>query len=140
MVFAIYWHEPAMDLHVFPIPSLWVVPVHQPWARVSCIQPGLVVYFTLDSILVSCYSLRTSHPRLLPLSPKVCSVHLCLFFCFACWVIVTIFLNSKIWNASQICVSSLRRGHPNLCIIPILVYVLPKWAWDLIFMSYNLSI
>jgi len=32
----------------------------------------------------------------------------------------------KIWNASRICVSSLR-GHANLlCIVPILVYVLPK--------------
>ena len=31
----------------------------------------------------------------------------------------------KIWNASRICVSSLRRGHANLlCIVPILVYVL----------------
>ena len=28
----------------------------------------------------------------------------------------------KLWNASQICVSSLRRGHANLlCIVPILV-------------------
>ena len=34
-------------------PSLWVFPVHQPWALVSCIQPGLVICFTLDSILVS---------------------------------------------------------------------------------------
>ena len=35
----------------------------------------------------------------------------------------------KIWNASRMCVSSLRRGHANLlCIIPILVYVLPKQA------------
>ena len=41
-----------------------------------------------------CYSLETSHPRLLPQSPKVSSVHLCLFFCFAYRVIITIFLNS----------------------------------------------
>ena len=43
MVFAIHWHESAMDLHVFPIPipppsslsipSLWVFPVHQPKRR-----------------------------------------------------------------------------------------------------------
>ena len=41
-----------------------------------------------------CCSLETSHPCLLPQSPKVCSIHLCLFFCFAYRVIVTIFLNS----------------------------------------------
>ena len=30
--------------------------------------------------------------------------------------------NKKIWNASRICVSSLRRGHANLlCIVPILI-------------------
>ena len=44
--------------------------------------------------LFQCYSVRTSHPHLLPQSAKVCSVHLCLFFCFAYRVIVTIFLNS----------------------------------------------
>ena len=36
-------------------------------------------------------------------------------------------MRKKIWNASRICVSSLRRGHANLlCIVPILVYVPPK--------------
>ena len=48
----------------------------------------LIVY------LFQCCSLRTSHPRLLPRSPKVCSVYLCLFFCFAYTVIINIFLNS----------------------------------------------
>ena len=45
--------------HPYPPPtslstwSLWVFPVHQPWALVSCIQPGLVICFTLDNIHVS---------------------------------------------------------------------------------------
>ena len=52
-----------MDIHVFPIPipsptslstrSLWVFPVQKVWALVSCIQPGLVICFTLDNIHVS---------------------------------------------------------------------------------------
>ena len=31
--------------------------------------------------MFQCYSLESSHPRLLPQSPKVCSLHLCLFCC-----------------------------------------------------------
>ena len=43
-------------------------------------------------------------------------------------------IDLKIWNASRICVSSLRRGHANLlCIVPILVYVLPKQALHSVF-------
>ena len=48
----------------------------------------LIVY------LFQCYSLRSPHPRLLPQSPKVCSVQLCFFFCFAYRVTITIFINS----------------------------------------------
>ena len=63
VIFAIYWHESAMDLHVFPIPipppnslpipSLWVFPVHQPWALVSCIQPGLVIFLSTHACTLS---------------------------------------------------------------------------------------
>ena len=61
--FVIHWNKTAMGLHVFPIPippptslsirSPQVFPVHQVRALVSCIQPGLVICFTLDIIHVS---------------------------------------------------------------------------------------
>ena len=43
--------------------------------------------------MFQCYSLKSSHPHLLPWSPKLCSLHLCLFYCLTYRVIVTIFLN-----------------------------------------------
>ena len=41
------------------------------------------------------HSPKSSHPLPLPLSPKVCSTHLCLFCCLAYRVIIAIFLNAK---------------------------------------------
>ena len=70
---------------------------------VSCIEPGLVIYFTYEKIHVSYYSLKSSHPRLHPQSPKVCSLHLCLFCCLAYRVIVTIFLQfSSVQSLSRV--------------------------------------
>ena len=70
MGFVIHWHESAMELHVFPIPIpppttlstlfLWVFPVHQAQALVSCIPPGLVIYFTIDNI----HAVLLKHPTL----------------------------------------------------------------------------
>ena len=61
---------------------------------VSCIELGLVIYFTMVIYMFQCYSLKSSHPRLLPQSPKVCSLHLCLLCYLTYRVIITIFLNS----------------------------------------------
>ena len=41
-----------------------------------------------------CHSPKSSHPLLLPQSPKDCSIYLCLFCCPTYRVIVIIFLNS----------------------------------------------
>ena len=80
VVFVIHWHESAMDLHVFPIPippptslstwSLWVFPVHEGRALVSCIQPGLVICFTIDNIHVSMLFSRNIPPSPSPTESK----------------------------------------------------------------------
>ena len=41
-----------------------------------------------------CYFLKSSHPHLLPQSPKVCSLYMCVFCCLTYGVTVTISLNS----------------------------------------------
>ena len=54
------------------------------WSSIS----HMVIY------MFQCYSLKSCHLRLLPQSPKVCSLYLCLFCCLVYRVVVTIFLNS----------------------------------------------
>ena len=67
-----------------PAPSTLSHASNLDWRSVS----HMIIY------MFQCYALKSSHPRLLPQSPKVCSLHLCLFRCLAYRVIVTIFLNS----------------------------------------------
>ena len=73
--FAIHWHESALGVHMspilnlpptsLPIPSPWVVPVHWLWMPVSCIELGLVIYFTYDNMHVS-----VLFSQIIPLSPS----------------------------------------------------------------------
>ena len=102
--FAIHQHESDMGVHVFPIlnppstslsiPSLWVIPVHQLQAPVSCIEPGLAICFTCDNIHVSMLFSQIIPPSPSPTESKKTVLYICLFCCLAYRVIVTIFLNS----------------------------------------------
>ena len=77
-------------LHVFPnlnsppislpILSLWVIPVHQPQALVSCIQPGLAICFTLDNMHVSMLFSQIIPPSTFPIESKsLFYISVCLF-------------------------------------------------------------
>ena len=100
MGFVIHWHESAMDLHVFPIPispptslstqSVWVFPVHQARALVSCIQPGLVICFTLDNIHVLMLFSRNIPPSPSPTESKslFCTSVSLLLFCIYIYIYI----------------------------------------------------
>ena len=105
VVLAIHRHESAMGIHVSPYPEPpspfppYPIPLGCPRARslstllhVSNLHWSSVLYMVIYTF--QCYSLKSSHHHLLPQSPKVCSLYLCLFCCLAYRVIVTIFLNS----------------------------------------------
>ena len=103
--FAIHQHESAMSVHVPHHPE---PPSHLPSHAIPLGCPralslnALFIALNLDWLSIlhmviytfQCYFPVSSHPCLLPQSPKVCSLHLCLFCCLAYSIIVTIFLNS----------------------------------------------
>ena len=64
----------------------------------SILYPVLNIDWRFVSYMIvymfQCHSPKSSHPLPLPQSPYDCSIHLCLFCCLACRIIVTIFLNS----------------------------------------------
>ena len=101
--FAIYQHESATGIHVFPIlnspsslpiPSLWVIPVHQPQASSIMCRTWTgdlfhIWYYTCFNAILP------NHPTL-SLSHRVQKTVLCICVscCLAYRVMTTIFLNS----------------------------------------------
>ena len=104
MVFAIHWHESATGVHVSPhseppsqLPPHPIPPGCPRAPALSALLHTMNLHWWSSSHIViymfQCYSLISSHPCLLPHSPKVCSLHLCLFCCLAYKLIITVFLN-----------------------------------------------
>ena len=95
--FAIHRHASTTGVHVFPILNPAPTSYHpsglsqctSPKHPVSCIEPGLIWYYTCFNAILPDHATLSFFQ-----SPKVSSIHLCLFCCLAYRVIVTIFLNS----------------------------------------------
>ena len=97
-------HDSAVDVHVPHPESPSLLPPHP----IPLGQPSAPALSTLSHAsnldwqsvshiiihMFQCCSLRSSHPCLLPQSPKDCTIHLCLFCCLVYRASVTIFLNS----------------------------------------------
>ena len=86
----VHHHEPPshLPLHLIPhghlsAPALSALShaLNLDWQSIS----HMAIY------MFQCYSLKPSHPRPLPQSPKVCSLHLCLFCCLSYRVIIAKF-------------------------------------------------
>ena len=102
--FAIHQHGSAVGVHEFPIlnppPTFLPIPSlgHPSAPAPSILYPVLNIDWRFVSYMIvymfQCHSPKSSHRLPLPQSPKVCSLHLCLFCCLAYRAIITIFLNS----------------------------------------------
>ena len=84
-------YHPELHLPPYPIPlGCPQAPALSALIHASNLHWSSILHVVM--YMFQCYSLKLSHPRLLPLSPNVCSLHLCLFCCPACRIVVTIFL------------------------------------------------
>ena len=104
MVFAIYLHESATGIHVSPhsetpshVPP-HPIPLSCPWALASgallhALNSPWSPVLHIIMYMFQCYSLKSSHPYLLPLSPKVSSLYLCLLCCAASRTVITTVLS-----------------------------------------------
>ena len=103
LVFAIHPHESTMCAHVshhpespFHLPP-HPIPLDCPRVRaLDALLHALNLHWTsmlhMVMYMLQCYSLKSSHPHPLPLTPEVYSLCLCLLGCPAHKIVSTIFL------------------------------------------------
>ena len=85
--------EPLSRLppHPFPL-GLPSAPTPSTLSHASNMDSWFITHMITH--MFQCHSPTSSHPRPLPQNPKDCSIHLCLFCCLTCKVIITTFANS----------------------------------------------
>ena len=139
--FAIYQHESATGIHVFsilnpppsslPVPSLWVVPVHQP--RASIIMHRT---WTGDSFHIwyyTCFNaILPNHPPP-PQSPKDCCIHHCPFCClvymeFRKMVTITLYIRQKVFLKVLFCTCSV--SDAVFCLVFRVEHNNPILSWN----------
>ena len=100
MVFAIHQHESAIGILCPPERFSHLPPHPIPLGCHGALALGSLHHGSnshwpsilhIVMCMFQCYSLKSSHPPLPPLCPKVSSLHLCLLCCSACRIICTIF-------------------------------------------------
>ena len=83
--FATRQHASAVGTHIRPLPPN-PIPLRCPRAPAvsALLHTSILGWSSISHSVIytfQCHSLKTSHPRLLPQSPKVCRVHLHLLCC-----------------------------------------------------------
>ena len=107
--------EPSSQLPPHPIPlSCPIAQALSALLHSSNLHWSFILHMVI--YMFQHYSLKSSHPPLVPHSPKVCSLHLCLFCCLA-YRIVTVFLKS-IGKESEVSQSCLTLCDPMDCSLP----------------------
>ena len=119
-----------MGGHVFPILTLPPHPTPQGLPSAPALsalsQASNLDWWSVSHMVIymfQCYSPKSSHPRLFPQSPKVCSLHLCLlyerkvlymcFYIFLKWSKICIQRNAHVWRVQ------LHKFWQRMCVINI---------------------
>ena len=136
MIFAIYQYKSAAGIHVstplhLETPShlpKYPIPLGYPWAvtlvaLLHASKLALVSYFTYGNVHILMVFSQIIPSCLLPLNPKICSLHLCLLCCPACNIVGIVFINSIYMCVNiQYCVSLSDLPHSMLVFFPTPLY------------------